>query len=81
MVASPNSPRSGEYVSDAQEYNQVLVDETTSIVDRVAEGYLLRRKLPNNPEEIEATVRRARFELELVEQMLATRREVVDDDE
>ena len=80
MVASPNSPRNGETVSDAQEYDQILRGVVDAQCDQIADQ-LGRHQLPNDLEEIEPHVHRLRLQLELVEEMLATRREEIDDDE
>jgi hypothetical protein len=79
MDASPNSPRNGEYVSDAQQYNQILRDIAVSQTDQVAD-YIGHYQLPDDLDGIEERVRSARLQLKLVEAMLATRREVADDE-
>jgi hypothetical protein len=80
MTASNNSPRSGSSVTDAQEYDQILRETAESQLDQVSDR-LGRHRLPNDLEGIESEVRAARLQLELVEEMIGTRREELNDDE
>lgn len=76
--ASPSSPRNGETVSEAQQYDQILRQIVEGQCDQVSDR-LGRHRLPNDLEGIESEVRAARLQLELVEEMLATRREEIEE--
>jgi len=80
MDASKSTPPSGENVTDAQEYDQILRETVESQCDQVSDR-LGRHRLPNDLEGIESEVRAARLQLELVEAMIGTRREELNDDE
>jgi hypothetical protein len=77
--ASPTSTPSVENVTEAQQYNQILRDIAVSQTDQIAD-YIGHYQLPDDLDGIEERVRSARLQLELVEAMLATRREVADDE-
>jgi len=80
MQAPTDTSPSGENVSEAQAYNQILREIAVSQTDQIAD-HIGHYQLPDDLDGIEERVRSARLQLELVETMLATRREVVDDDE
>lgn len=77
--ASPSSSSIEETVSDAQSYNQILRDFALSHLDSVADE--VGRRSGDDLGELQEQVRRAQYELKVVESMLATRIEEGDDDE
>lgn len=80
MDASKPTHPSGENVTDAQLYDQILSDTVRAQIDSICDQ-IGRHELPNDLEGMEKTIRRARLQLELVESMIATRREELNDDE
>lgn len=78
--ASPTPLPRVENVSDAQAYNQILRDFALGHLDSVADevGRSVRRS-NDDLDELQDQVRRAQYELMVVEAMLATRMEVDDE--